>query len=275
MDSNSSIQRFMILGTARTGSNFLLSLLSAHPYIKTYGELFNLDALPKGSLLEALEDPIMFLRRRVYGAQKPEITAVGFKMFYDHLTKDYFQKAIDLSETSLELRRKFTQFFGFVERNYEWGTLHGRFRATWAFIRGDRSLAVIHLKRWNTLHTLISLKRAFITRQWWSLKSYSEAARTIHLDPDECCRYFNLQETYAAEADMAFADHPKIDVIYEELAERQQPTLQRIFTFLGVPYALVTTRMRKQNLAPPWQAVDNYEQLKSYFQHTKWSAFFN
>ena len=60
--------RFMILGSARTGSNFLLSLLSAHPSIKTYGELFNLDSLPQPVLQEALEDPVLYLRRRVYAS---------------------------------------------------------------------------------------------------------------------------------------------------------------------------------------------------------------
>src|SRR5579871_4263372 len=88
-DSNTKIQRFMVLGSARTGSNLLLSLLSAHPQVKTYGELFNLDMLPKASLTEVLDDPVAYLRQKVYQDHKSEIEAVGFKMFYDHLTRDY------------------------------------------------------------------------------------------------------------------------------------------------------------------------------------------
>ncbi len=266
----------MVLGSARTGSNLLLSLFSAHPYIKTYGELFNLDMLPKTSLLEVLDDPITFLRRRVYQNHKLEIAAVGFKMFYEHLTRDYFIKLVDVSETSPQLQDRFTQFSSFIESNYAWEILDERFRTTWEFLRADQSLTVIHLQRRNMLHTLISLKRAFMTNQWWSLKSGHQTILRMHLDPEECCRYFQRLSDSAAEADTAFAEHPKINVIYEDLVGKQQDTLQRIFAFLKVPYESVTTRtsMKKQNLASPRETVDNYEQLKSYFRNTRWDVFF-
>jgi LPS sulfotransferase NodH len=273
-DSNSKVQRFMVLGSARTGSNLLLSLLSAHPHIKTYGELFNLDMLPKASLLEVLDDPAAFLRRKVYQDHKLEIAAVGFKMFYDHLTRDYFIKLVDVSGAALQLQEKYTQFSSFIESNYAWEVLDERFRATWEFLRADQSLAVIHLQRRNMLHTLISLKQAYMTSQWWSLKSGPQTISSVHLDPGECCRYFQKLNDSAADADTAFAEHPKINVTYEDLIEKQQDTLQRIFAFLKVPCESVTTRMKKQNLASPGETIDNYEQLKSYFRNTRWDVFF-
>jgi LPS sulfotransferase NodH len=273
-DSNSKVQRFMVLGSARTGSNLLLSLLSAHPYVKTYGELFNLDMLPETSLLEVLDDPVAFLRRRVYQNHKLEIAAIGFKMFYEHLTRDYFIKPVDVSDAAPQLQEKYAQFSNFIESNYAWEILDERFRATWEFLRADQSLAVIHLQRRNMLHTLVSLKRAFVTSQWWSLRSGLQATPAVHLDPEECCRYFQKLSNSAAEADAAFAEHPKINVIYEDLIDEQQATLQRIFAFLKVPYKSVTTRMKKQNLASLRETVDNYEQLKSYFRNSRWDVFF-
>jgi LPS sulfotransferase NodH len=273
-DSNSNVQRFMILGSARTGSNLLLSLLSSHPHIKTYGELFNLDMLPEASLLEVLDDPVTFLRQRVYQNHKLEIAAIGFKMFYEHLTRGYFIKPVDVSDAAPQLRKKYTQFSSFIESNYAWEILDERFRTTWEFLRADQSLAVIHLQRRNMLHALISLKRAFVTSQWWSLKSGLQKTPPVHLDPEECSRYFQELSNSAAEADAAFAEHPKINVIYEDLIEKQQDTLQRIFAFLKVPYKSVTTRMKKQNLASPRETVDNYEQLKGYFRNTRWDVFF-
>ena len=273
-DSNSKIQRFMVLGSARTGSNLLLSLLSAHPHIKTYGELFNLDMLPETSLLEVLDDPVTFLRRRVYQNHKLEIAAIGFKMFYEHLTRDYFIKPVDVSDAAPQLQEKYTRFSNFIESNYAWEILDERFRTTWEFLRADQSLAVIHLQRRNMLHTLTSLKRAFVTSQWWSLKSGPQTTHPVHLDPEECGRYFQKLSHSAAEADAAFAEHPKINVIYEDLIEKQQATLQRIFAFLKVPCKSVTTRMKKQNLASLRETVDNYEQLKSYFRNTRWDVFF-
>jgi LPS sulfotransferase NodH len=264
----------MVLGSARTGSNLLLSLLSAHPHIKTYGELFNLDMLPKTSLTEVLDDPVSYLRQKVYQNYKLEITAVGFKMFYDHLTRDYFTKLVDVSDAAPQLKEKYTQFSSFIESNYEWDILDERFRTTWEFLRADQSLAVIHLQRRNMLHTLISLKRAYMTSQWWSLKSGLQTTPPVHLDPEECCRYFEKLSSAAAEADAAFAEHPKISVIHEDLIENQQETMQRIFSFLKVPYESVTSRMKKQNLASPRESIDNYEQLKSYFRNTRWDVFF-
>ena len=273
--SNSKVQRFMVLGSARTGSNLLLSLLSAHPHIKTYGELFNLDMLPKTSLIEALDDPVTYLRQKVYQDHKLEIEAVGFKMFYDHLTRDYFTKLVDVSDAAPQLQEKYTQFSSFIESNYAWEILDERFRRTWEFLRADQSLAVIHLQRRNMLHTLISLKRAYMTSQWWSLKSGSQQTiPPVHLDSEECWRYFQKLSNSAAEADAVFAEHPKINVIHEDLIENQQDTMQRIFAFLKIPYESVTTRMKKQNLESPRESIDNYEQLKSYFRNTRWDVFF-
>ena len=273
-DSNLQVQRFIVLGSARTGSNLLLSLLSAHPQIKTYGELFNLDMLPETSLLQVLDDPVTFLRQKVYQTHKSEIAAIGFKMFYEHLTRDYFTKLVDVSDAAPQLREKYTRFSSFIESNYAWEILDERFRTMWEFLRGDQSLAVIHLQRRNMLHTLISLKQAYMTSQWWSLKGGLRTMPPVHLDPEECSRYFEKLSNSAAEADAAFAEHPKINMIYEDLIEKQQDTLQRIVDFLKVPHKSVTTRMKKQNLASPRETIDNYEQLKSYFRNTKWDVFF-
>jgi LPS sulfotransferase NodH len=264
----------MVLGSARTGSNLLLSLLSAHPQIKTYGELFNLDMLPETSLLQVLDDPVTFLRQKVYQTHRSEIAAIGFKMFYEHLTRDYFTKLVDLSDAAPQLREKYTRFSNFIESNYAWETLDERFQATWEFLRADQSLAVIHLQRRNMLHTLISLKQAYMTSQWWSLKDALRTMPPVHLDPEECSRYFEKLSNSAAEADAAFAEHPKINMIYEDLIEKQQDTLQGIFDFLKVPHKSVTTRMKKQNLTSPRETIDNYEELKTYFRNTKWDVFF-
>jgi LPS sulfotransferase NodH len=264
----------MILGSARTGSNLLLSLLSSHTSIKTYGELFSLVSLPRDYLTETLEDPVAYLRRRVYKSHAPGISAVGFKIFYDHLTKDYFDEPARMTDVSPQLQDKLALLSEFIEINYGWDSLARRFRDTWDFLIEDLSLAVIHLKRRNSLDTLVSLKRALATREWWSLKSEARPRFTLHLDPEECSRYFQRMSDFQAAADTAFAAHPKIDLIYEDLADRQQDALKGVFTLLDVPRMPLTTRMAKQNPAPAWETVTNYEQLKNHFRHTQWSVLF-
>lgn len=274
MDRGLDVRRFMVLGSERTGSNLLLSLLSAHPKIKTYGELFNLERLPKKNLREALADPILFLRRRLYRVHAPDITAIGFKIFYDHLTRGYFDERPDLSEVAPELRARIVQFLSFIGTNYEWPALDERFQRTWRSLRADHSLAIIHMKRRNMLRMLISLKTAFKTNQWWNLNCSSRVTTRLYLDPGECGRYFETIECCVREADATFSGHPGMEVIYEDLAERQDDVMQKIFAFLGVPYVPVNTRMKKQILAPPWEAIDNYSQLRSHFMHTRWAAMF-
>jgi LPS sulfotransferase NodH len=272
---NTHVQRFMLLATARTGSNLLSSLLSAHPSIKMYGELFNLDTLPQKTLLEALDDPVAYLRKRLYKPHRPEIAAVGFKMFYDHLKKDYFDKPVELSDVSERVRSKTLDFARYIETNYPWPILSRRFQDTWNVLIEDRDLAVIHLRRKNGLDTLISLKTAFVTGQFWSLNTGGEAKTTIHLTPEECRHYFQRVDALAEETEAAFAQHRTLDLTYEDLQGSRDRELARIARFLHVPEAPVSTRMQKQIRFPASDVVANYTELKDCFKQTKWHAFFD
>jgi LPS sulfotransferase NodH len=272
---NTHGQRFMLLATARTGSNLLSSLLSAHPSIKMYGELFNLDTLPQKSLLEALEDPVAYLRKRLYKPHRPEIAAVGFKMFYDHLKKDYFEKPVELSDVSERVRSKTLDFARYIEASYPWPILSRRFQDTWNVLIEDRDLAVIHLRRKNALDTLVSLKTAFVTGQFWSLNTDGEAKTTIHLTPEECRRYFQRVDASAEEAEAVFAHHHTLDLTYEDLLGSRERELERIARFLNVPEVPVSTRMQKQIRSPASEVVANYTELKDCFKQTKWYVFFD
>ena len=264
----------MLLSAARTGSNLLMSLLSRHSAIKTYGELFNLDSLPRADLLEALDDPIGYLQRRVYKEQRAGVTAVGFKMFYDHLTQDYFDKMIDVSDAPEDVRKTFRELATFVDANYDSAALHQRFSDAWKFLVDDTSLLVIHLRRSNALDTLISLKTAYLTRRWWTLKCDEGAPPKVRLDPEECRRYFDKLDAQASRSDLAFRAHDRFDITYEDLVDRRDEVLRRLFAFLNVPYEPVSTHMKKQSRVPASARVENYGELKKSFERSKWSMFF-
>lgn len=126
------------------------------------------------------------------------------------------------------------------------------------------------------LNTFVSLKTAFITDVWWRLKGVKQAGTTttVHLDPEECRFYFHKLDEFEQKADLALQDHRKLEVVYEDLSEKREEELQRICAFLNVPHHSVSTRLKKQILAPVSEPVDNYSQLKEYFRGTKWSRFF-
>jgi LPS sulfotransferase NodH len=257
--NNRQCRRFMVLGTARTGSNLLLSLLSGHPAIKTHGELFKLDALAADNLRDVLDDPIVYLRRRLGTAHPDDVTAVGFKMFYHHLTLEH----VDMLPSVAAV----------VDSQYDRTTLERRFKDAWDRLIADRDLRVIHLKRRNMLDTFISLKTALHTQHWWSV---ARAARptSFRLDPEECHRYFQRLAGLVASADDAFAGHATIEVVYENLVEWREQTLASVFAFLGVPWHAVTTRMNKQRSTRVSEVVVNYDELKESCRQTPWATFF-
>jgi LPS sulfotransferase NodH len=266
--------RFMILTSPRTGSNFLLSLLSAHPSIKTYGEIFNLEMLPRRNLIALLDDPIAYLHEKVYGEHRPETEAAGFKMFYRHMSPEYFHKLVDPGLAAEDRQERFRHCSDFIDANYDWPTLHERFRETWDFLIADQRLAVIHLTRRNILNTLISHKTAVMTGQWWRVGRKEQETIRVHLETDECRRYFETIDKQVERSGAAFAGHAKLDVAYETLVERREDVLRDIFAFLGVPYRPVSTRMLKQAPVRAAERVENFAELKSSLRNTKWSPFF-
>jgi LPS sulfotransferase NodH len=266
--------RFMILTSPRTGSNFLLSLLSAHPSIKAYGEIFNLEMLHRRTLMSLLDDPIVYLRERVYGEHRHNIEVVGFKMFYRHMSPEYFHKLVDPGLATKDQQERFRRCSDFVEANYDWPTLHKRFRETWEFLIADQRLAVIHLKRRNILNTLISHKTAVMTGQWWRVGREKLKTPRVHLETDECRQYFETIDGLIDRSDAAFAGHAKLDVVYETRVERREDVVRDLFAFVGVPYRPVATRMLKQAPVRAAERVENYAELKSSLRDTKWSPFF-
>jgi len=114
--------RFVILSSARTGSNLLQTMLSSHEQIASYGELFNQDDPgrilwnnPRPSSAEDVAlrdaDPCGFLERRVFAVPR-SVRAVGFKLFYFHAPD-------------------------------------GPWSAIWPYLRSMPGLRVIHIRRIN------------------------------------------------------------------------------------------------------------------------------
>jgi hypothetical protein len=96
----------------------------------------------------------------------------------------------------------------------------------------------------------------------------------LHLDPEECRCYFDKMDTFAERADVLFGKHRKLEVVYEDLVEAREETLEGVLSFLNVEPQPLSTYMQKQIVAPASEIVANYSQLKDHFRHTKWHAFF-
>jgi len=266
-------QRFILLGTARSGSNLLQTLLNSHDHICMYNELFNLDNISSVNLTEALTDPVEYLEKRLYRNGSPGNKTIGFKMFYNHMTLDYFNKVIAPGDTAPSLKKRFSDLNDHLAANFSMQHLKSKFQETWDYLFNDTSLKIIHLKR-NKLKTLVSLKIAYMTDKWMHWQPERSAKITCSLGYEECCNYFTSISRYEEISDMKFQHHPKINISYEELVTDRQQLANKIFDFLGLACAPVNTVLKQQGTGRLEEIIENYDELKTAFSDTPWHQLF-
>jgi len=267
--------RFIVLGTARSGTNLLLTLLNAHKSVKMYGELFNLDTLTRDKLDKAVSNPVEYLQEYLYPTDPHGNTAIGFKIFYDHMTFDYFQKIIPEDVTSEALHKRFSDINGYIGEHYSQQYLDTKFRSAWDFLISNKRLKVIHLKRENKLKTLVSLKIAYITNKWMHWKPEELEKATCRLEYEECVSYFTKMSNYEQSHDCLFGDHEKLVITYEELVKQQDQTINQCWDFLQLPHSPVNTILKKQNSDRLEDTLINYEELKNTFEGSPWRIYFD
>ena len=84
-------QRFVIIGNARTGSNYLLDGLKTSPRIRMYHEIFASHNREVGKDFEKILSTL-------YQYESKSIELVGCKVFYNHLTDEEWKKLVNLRD---------------------------------------------------------------------------------------------------------------------------------------------------------------------------------
>lgn len=250
LDGHSDYCKFFILGRGRSGSNFLRGLLNSHSRIVVFGELFrSFDSIGwefpdyEGYLRSprlrtmAQHAPVEFLRKKVFRKFPEEVAAVGFKLFYYHAQEDSRQPV-------------------------------------WNFLRDQKEIKVIHLKRNNTLKVLLSEKKAFETDRWTNTTGEPEQRLSINIKYEECLQFFSRAHWEKESFDEFFDGNQKLDVVYEDLADNLVYEIKRVQEFLGVGCEPVQPRTYKQSNQPLSEAIANYFELKKEFNGSPWESFF-
>ena len=238
--------RFVIVTSARTGSNLLAHSIGRDDTVVVYSEILRRqDIFPPrfarlgNSSRIFRDDPVRFLERYIYRKYPRKVLAVGFKLFYYHAPRDS-----------------------------EWG------RAVWRYLAGDTGLRVIHLRRRNLLAAQISLRKADETNQWIR---YSDPAQqsAMPLDFEETRASFEQQRAWERDAAERFAGHPLLEVFYEDLAADFSGELHRVQTFLELRVRNLSPATSKRPSQPLAEQIVNYHELKAQFAGTPWAEFFN
>ncbi len=273
-ETMSEYTRFIVLTYGRSGSMWLVEALNSHPQIVCFGSVFeagadfvsfdvagydNFSANDRG-LRDS--DFRRFLEDRVFCDQPPEVCAVGFKLQYKNV-------------------------YGFP------GLL--------PHLRDDRELKIVHLKRRNALRSLVSLLLAKETGQYhrqpvrlgWEraalalrhparavtrlrmrMRKRTYTPPTLTLTREECERFFHETEWSEAHFDNLFAEHGRVDVVYEELVSDPEAGFARVLEFLGVEARPLISGQERLNPISTRQLVGNFDELRESFAGTKYQEFF-
>ena len=182
-------------------------------------------------------DPVSFLQKKVFKKYSKKTAAVGFKLFYYHAWEDS-RKAI------------------------------------WSFLKQQKELKIIHIKRINTLKQLLSEKIALKSNIWTNYTGEHEEKMSVEIDYDECLEMFIRVQKERDQGDTYFKNHDKIDVVYEDLSTNHVREVKRIQEFLNVANENLKPNTHKQAHQPLHEAILNYSSLKKRFKGTPWYAFF-
>ncbi len=150
----------------------------------------------------------------------------------------------------------------------------------WDMLQAVEGLHVIHLKRRNILHALVSSRVAYQTGIY-GVRSDREAARfqeavpQVRFTPEELERDFRQTRQWERDGAARFAGKPILDVDYEDMVADLPGQFRRITDFLGVAPRPPRTDFKKQRTRSLWDTVENYGELRSNFRGSVWEHFFD
>lgn len=252
-----------------------MNLLSGHNNIKVVGEIFNLDKLSHEDVRDVLENSIAYFNKKLSCDSNSGIKAIGAKVFYEHLTDDYFSKFLDMTEATPSVRERIVKLQRFLDANFDNAELDAKFKNTWDYLASDQSISIIHLKRKNMLKSIVSLKRAYLTDEWMKLGKIATSENIrMTVEYEECLNFFNKVTLYEKRYSQLFKKHKWLEVVYEDLDNNRDKVINNVTDFLSLDSFIPYSIMKKQSVVSIPEVLLNFYELKERFQNTQWSVFF-
>jgi LPS sulfotransferase NodH len=247
---------FIVAGHPRSGSTLLKEAIEQHHRVRIYSELFhrveserkNTHYIGKADGSRVFypggeSDAMQFLRAHVWSPEAAAHHAVGFKLFAERVQCPGTER--------LFVRLK-------------------------AEVQG---LRVIHIIRRNFLDMWVSRKKAEQTGVWRVPSIGVEpppkgGVQGIRANPENLLQHFNQLESATHFLHRHFSDGPYLKIDYGQLIREFQAQMERVFRFLDVEVLDCRMTLRKQNTGLHKQFIQNYDELKQFFQSTKFRHFF-
>ena len=240
---------FVVLSTQRSGSTWVVDMLTSNPRVVAYSELFmhGGEGKPKWGQEQDLPYWQTYSRdkRRLAKPywlwhylgeayrERPGIDAVGFKLMYSQLTR--------ISRPLMP--------------------------ALWL-----KRVRIIHLIRRNALDVVLS-KEAGAARQGRLHAREGEQVERVRvrLETDELMRRMTLHEREVAGARVRFkrVGLPYREVVYEDLAA-DESGFAELFEFLEVEPAPVSSSLQKLNPSAHEELIENYGEVQAALADTEY-----
>jgi len=245
--------RFILLGHPRSGSNLVSRSLETHSQVAMLSEVLSQwenvrtrcwRGTKHSAVYEDGMDGAQYLDERVFLQRAPwGIRACGFKLFYDQAR---FTPAV---------------------------------KTAWDYIRQDRDIRIIHLKRENLLDSRVSLDVALRTNQWLVESKDANTRKTVEpfaADIRDYQHFFDNILSAQQWVAQAFTGHPVLELEYaRDLCAAFPASIARVYSFLGVDPGSGEQRLAQQRSASPAEILTNYAELRDHFRHTAYEGFFD
>lgn len=220
-------QRFAVIGNARTGSNYLLDGLKSSPAIRVYHEIFASHNREVGKDFERIF-------ATVFQPESKATQVVGFKVFYNHLTDEEWQKLVACRDLKV---------------------IH--------LTRRNRLRTVISLE--------IAFKTGQWTQ---SGHTGAPKEKRVTLDPQKLIQRLEQIEEGELATRARFCDRQILEVVYEDLVQSPQALFALVGAYLGVdgidPGRI---RLKKQNPEGLQQLIMNYDEVVEILKNTRFAEY--
>ena len=224
--------RFAVIGHSRTGSNYLYMGLNSSSCVRMYHEIF---AKRNRELLGRTFDRIFL---KVFQKESRNIDAVGFKLFYEHLTKDEWEKFFTHKYLKVIHLTRENRLRTIVSLDIAFKT------DQWGISANDKN------KEFAEKRIILDTSTLF-----------------DRLDQIHDCEKFIRHR---------FNDNNIFEVVYENLTTKPGKTFQDIGEYLGVDDIDISKiTLTKQNPENLDQLIVNYDEVYELLKNTKYAAHLN
>ena len=140
----------------------------------------------------------------------------------------------------------------------------------------DQGWKIIHLARRNILRQALSQLLVRRGGRLHRLTNDCSPLTQVHIDVNELQQTLQKIEITSARDEAILTGISHLKLTYEDSLlqpEKHQDTLDKVFTYLGLPISLVHTRLRRITPKEISSFVGNFEEVKSFLDGTPYAKF--